>query len=204
MPRTNTQGSERLRQAAAVPTAVIETAMIRADECHRATQPYLTPRRLESSQDLESAVRAVADIQRQIKAIQFEQNEIAKPIQQGLDAIKNLFAPPLKALHGAREALKREIKRYQTENVETHRAMLQDATTPEEVSRAVEVLAPVPSNMHERSVWSWEVTDVDKIPSDYWILDEKRIDREVREQKANYALPGIKVLRDTSIVVRAT
>lgn len=44
-----------------------------------------------------------------------------------------------------------------------------------------------------REVWEWEVEDLEKIPEDYWILDEALIAREVRAKKGACKIPGIKI-----------
>ena len=48
-------------------------------------------------------------------------------------------------------------------------------------------------------VWKWELEDMSKVPSEYLILDEKKINGVVRAMKKDAAIPGIKVYADKQV-----
>ena len=51
-----------------------------------------------------------------------------------------------------------------------------------------------------RKIWQWEVEDLSKVPAEYLVLDEARINKEVREKRDKCTIPGIKTF-DISIAV---
>jgi hypothetical protein len=50
--------------------------------------------------------------------------------------------------------------------------------------------------------WKWKVTKSDEIPMEYYILDEKKINSEVREQKDKTQIPGVEVYQEEYTSVR--
>lgn len=67
---------------------------------------------------------------------------------------------------------------------------------------AVKIEMDVPDALSSRDVWKWEVTDATKIPREYFLLDEKRIQREVSALRDNFNVPGIKVWSEKTAIVR--
>lgn len=158
---------------------------------------------IESKEDYDKA----SDFLRQIKGKQkdfgAERDALVKPLRNVINRITKMFSAPLNMLSDAEVHLKNELKVYKEESDKLHEKMLMDAQTPQEVALAVEVLADKPEGIIERASWTYRVVDAEKIPKDYWLLDDKRISREARQHKEELCIPGIEVIRDTIIVARA-
>jgi hypothetical protein len=135
-------------------------------------------------------------------------------VQDGYDAApkaalayhKTIFGPPRKAYLKAIAHLKAEVKVHVEQSRIAYQAALvaaahaAPAIAATEVKAALGIACPVPTGLRERESWAWKITDSDAIPRDYWILDEARLDREVREQKGALAVPGIAPVRDMIMV----
>ena len=72
-----------------------------------------------------------------------------------------------------------------------------EEVTPEDV----EVEQPLPTidrvkGLGIRKTWKWKAVDYAKIPREYLILDEIRINKEVRTLKENTNIPGIEAYED--------
>jgi hypothetical protein len=70
-------------------------------------------------------------------------------------------------------------------------ALLPAARSAEEVSAALAVLQPKPDGFVEVERWTWEIDDPGRIPTDYFVLDTARLDREAAEHKGKLSIPGI-------------
>jgi len=66
----------------------------------------------------------------------------------------------------------------------------------------VTVEMDVPNVLSSRDVWKWEIADVNAIPREYFVLDEKRVQREVSALRDTFRVPGIRVWCEKTAVVR--
>lgn len=116
-----------------------------------------------------------------------------KPARALLAWIESLFplAPVKKCEQVIKHLKERSFAFYQRKQAEA-RALAASATTQAEVARAVETLAPVPVGFVKVTTWTYEIVDVNAIPRDYWILDEKRLKAEAKQRKDKLNIPGIR------------
>ena len=73
--------------------------------------------------------------------------------------------------------------------------------TPE-VAPVEYVPAPKLEGTSIRKIWKWEVVDFDKIPKKYLIIDPSMVTAEVRQNKGNTNIPGIRAFTVDSIATR--
>jgi hypothetical protein len=133
------------------------------------------------------------------------------PYDQAESIIEAIMRPFVRKKAEAADAERRQKQQEETEKAERARQMalleaeLNEAT--EEVAILEQMPALVPTVKAEpitakvegaeiRRPWKWEVADPLKIPDEYFVLDSKRIDREVREQKDKFNVPGVRVFQD--------
>jgi hypothetical protein len=158
---------------------------------------------IESSDDYDKAATFLTEqVKPHRKNFEAYRDEFVKPLNQIIKETRAEFAPALKMLDDTERHIKSELKRYKEEAERKHVEMLTDAQTPEEVAAAVDVLADKHAGISERVVWRWEVTDESKIPDEYWVLDEARLNREVRAKKGDLGVPGVQPVQDKTLVVR--
>lgn len=186
----------------AIPENAYNRVETQKDDARRAVE-MVRSWSIHTSEDYEKASSFLREIKGKQKEFKSEKDALVKPLRDVINNITDLFAAPLGMLLEAEMHLKDELKRYQDETAKMHEKMLTDAQTPQEVAAAVDVLVDKQEGITERVMWSYEVVDIEKVPKEYFILDEKRISREVRQHKDELSIPGIKAVRDTTIVVRS-
>ena len=137
-------------------------------------------------------------------------------------AQKATFEAPLKESKGI---VKEEIKRYLVEQDEIRRKAeeiarqeaekrfeeareLEKAGDKEEAERIREeetkLATPLPPAVKAegtslRKYWTYEVTDIDKVPRKHFILDVKGINEIVQQKKDKTDIPGIRVFQKAGI-----
>lgn len=158
--------------------------------------------RVTTDAEAQGAVDMTRSLREQRRALETERDAQVKPLNAVVKRIRDFFRPPIDALERIETHLKAEVKRYRDVQAAAQAAALQAATSHEEIAEAVAVLAPKPDGVVERAVWRWELEDLAQVPREYFVLDEARIGREVRASKGATAIPGIRVVRDSQVIVR--
>lgn len=54
--------------------------------------------------------------------------------------------------------------------------------------------------MSTKKVWKFEVTDEAKVPKEFWVIDQKKINEAVKNGERE--LPGVRIFQDTQISIR--
>jgi hypothetical protein len=162
----------------------------------------LLVKRLESQEDLDWAAGVLSKVKSEQRRITSERDDIVKPMREAMIRVSALFDRPLRFLRSVEDHLKGETKRYTAEAEIALAQMLTDAQTPDEVEAAVAVMAKKPENISHRVAWRWEVADLAAVPKDYFVLDEARISLEVRRLGDDCKIPGVRVIKDSTVVVR--
>jgi len=140
-------------------------------------------------------------------------------------AQKTRFEEPLKK---AEEIVKKEITAYlvNQDNIrrETEEKAKQEAEKRFEEARELEkqgmkeeaekmreeetaLVSPLPpiakaEGTHLTKHWIWELDDIEKVSREYLILDELKINAEVRLKKGETNIPGIRVFQKSGIATR--
>lgn len=118
------------------------------------------------------------------KAVMDEINETKKPLEVAKAKIKS-------AMDGWNRHLREEAAKQQAAIAEQG----EDADVP------VKVVAETPqiAGVKTYTVWKYRITDREKIPSKYWVLDESAIAREVREMKGAASIPGVEAYSEQEV-----
>lgn len=133
------------------------------------------------------------------KAIDERQKRWLKPVREieamikGFDAVmfRGEMTPATKLLELCSRHLAGLMDGARKRAAAAQAALLPAARSAEEVTAALAVLQPKPQGWIEREDWSWSVTDITKIPHEYFVLDTARLDRELAERKHAFNVPGI-------------
>jgi hypothetical protein len=112
-------------------------------------------------------------------------------------AIKKAEAERLKK-EAAEEAARQKKAAAEAEQLEREQAArdAQAAAAKVEEVRVqpnIPTVAGVPTSSRR---WKWRVVDESKIPDQYWILNELKINAEVRADKARTAIPGVEAYQE--------
>lgn len=163
---------------------------------------------IDSTERVAWAGQVITELAEQRAAWTAERDSVAKPLRAIAKKVGNWWKPAIDAADAAIDTLKNAVKTYRDQVAAEQARRLEAAAvapTPEthaELARTVAAAAPLPPDLGEREVWRWEIENRSEIPAEYFLLDEQRISREVRERKHDAAIPGIRVVRDTTVVRR--
>lgn len=152
-----------------------------------------------SMQDAADAIKELRDRRKELEA---ERDSVAKPLRAAASKISGWFKRPIERFEAMETYLRGEIKAYHDAQAEAARAQLAAAASPAEVEQAVAVVAPAPQGLHFRENWSARVVDRSKLPPEYLIVDQQRLDREARALKHSFAVPGVEAVVERKPVVR--
>ena len=149
------------------------------------------------------AAQFIQSVNAKKKELETARTSITKPINQGLRAVNAVFKPPVNAYDEVERYVKNEVALSLKEERDEQTKALAEATTPQEVARSSQALvAPMPQGLGARQVWKWRVIDPSKIPAEYYVLDEARINREVRGLQDKTQIPGIEVYQEQTVVLK--
>lgn len=77
----------------------------------------------------------------------------------------------------------------------------QSMDVQEDTARSLEALRPTPkmAGVAVRKTWRAKVVDPEKVPREYWVIDEKKIAAVVSATKGSLQIPGVEIYEDTVI-----
>lgn len=148
-----------------------------------------------------AAVQAAKQVKARRLAFEKQRDEFSKPLRALAAKHSKCWNPSIKIYQELEKHLKTvALELEAAEQAEQQRA-LAAATTPEDVALAA---APVDSGLGKSTTWVFEIVNEDEIPEEYWlrILDRPRLEREAREQKAAFAVEGVRAVPKTTGVLR--
>jgi len=129
------------------------------------------------------------------KALAIVREEIRKYLveQEGLrrEATEKVRQEKEKKFEEARE-LEKEGKKEEAEQIREDETALAPSL-PEAVKA---------EGTHLRKHWTWEVSDIDKVPKEYFVIDALKINSIVRAMKGKTNIPGIKAFQESTIATR--
>lgn len=157
---------------------------------------------IDSPDRLQWAADAAKQIKQRLDACTVERDEIAKPLRAIAKAHADRWNAAIRPLERAIAILKNGMMVYQDAQRAAHAAAMVAATSQAEVQAAVAVLAPKPEGVSTRATWSAVVDDESKLPREYWLIDTQRLNREAREQKEAFAVPGARAVKSETVVLR--
>ena len=144
----------------------------------------------------------VKPLNNHIKSINEEFKKITEPLTETLNILKGKM---LIYCQGVREKEEKDIK----ERTEIVNGLLGDETPiPEPIKTQVRSSLGM---AHTKKVWTWEITDETKIPREFLMIDEKKINAIVRTntkiikgQSINATvIQGIRVFQKDEIAIRS-
>ena len=160
------------------------------------------------------------------KQLETERKKVVDPLNKQVKDINSFFKDYTDKLSEVKEMARKKIGDYREEKERKRLAEQKrlDAILAkqreEELKRAAESgttapaiglsipVAPIANTVHSdtgaatgRKVWKWEVADLAKVPDEYFIIDEKKINALVRGGVREIA--GLKIYEDTEVSFRS-
>lgn len=198
------------------PTIIDTTAQLVVSEVQTFTGEYseeIDALDVSDQEGLELANEVLREVKRRTKVLEEKESEIVDPMNKALKAVRSLFGPPKKVLAQFEKTIKVKIAAAMEENYDKGRAALKaaaaasisgdEATAEKLMAEARELeLQPV-QGLSFRHTWDVEVVDYVKIPREYLAFDKAAALEAIREADGKVEIPGLRVVRKTSVASRA-
>lgn len=129
------------------------------------------------------------------KAIEADRDQFTKPLRKVASLITARYKPAIDAYDSAITKLTQAVSGYRQQVAQAQAAAIREAAAAADATAlAMAVQLPsAPKGVVESMRWAWSVEDIAKVPREYFVLDEARLDRELREHRGDLAVPGIRV-----------
>jgi hypothetical protein len=154
-------------------------------------------------------IRATKD---EWKRIDTERTKITKPIRDGLQAVQDLFNPPLKNYIEMERLLKERIvacsqamQRAQYEATLAAQHAFQQGNLPALAAATLAIASAdvsAPQGVSFRVTWDFEIVDYNKIPAQFWVVNETALRAAIVEAKGQIEIPGVRVVRKEGVALR--
>jgi len=153
---------------------------------------YVVPTKIKTAEQNKDAVDLVAKIKKASKLIQDKMNFYAKPHYNEYKRIRGEFSPYLDMLGAKEKELKgymltfhkAEQKRLDAEQAKIEAEALKKAKTGEAVEVAVvndiKRVEAVHGASTIRKIKKWRVTNIDLVPTDYLMVNEKKVKESLK------------------------
>ncbi len=168
---------------------------------------------IEDQQDLEFAAQELAEVKGKKKAWDDKLKGFTVPLNKMLKDIRELLNPPIKYYEKCERLWKRKIEEGYERAYDKQREALEEAAVAskeedeEETSAALErasshAFAPI-KGLSTADIYGFEIVDFDTIPREHLVVDEGRLNGIIKSCKGNITIPGIKVIKKTSVRSRS-
>ena len=152
------------------------------------------------------AAKCAVEVRGKFKEVEKRRTAITKPMLEAKRQVDKLFKPALDALKGAEVSFKTSMAAYQREVEAKRQAALEAAQEAEgeDLIVALETVseaAPRAKGTYAKETIEPILEDESKLPREYLMPDMKKIRAAA---KAGIGIPGVRLERKTSIVVRAS
>jgi len=170
-------------------------------------------------------------IKKKSKEIEAKRQELKAPILEAGRKVDDLFKPALAVLAAAEDAIKKQMIAWQREQerirwdaeekarIEMERAERARLKAIErgdvtKVAKLEEKVASIAATVSEApqvakvkgfsivEIWSAQVVDVSKVPREYMIPDQARLDGLAKAHKENLSIPGVLAVKRDSAASR--
>lgn len=148
---------------------------------------------IADTEDLQFVKSELDSVQNQWDHWETKRKEITAPLNKSLKAANDLFRPVLACLKDLEAAWKANVHGFYDTQNERIQTLLDDG----EIDEAAKLLAP-PEGLSLRRKVTFEVEDIDEVPSVFLNLDQKALAKAYKDGETE--IPGIKVVTGFTVV----
>lgn len=149
-----------------------------------------------SQEQVDLASELLQQVKGKMKDLEVKRKSITKPLLDAKRAVDALFKPATEAGEKVERILKAGLAKF----VESQRAEQVAQLAAGNHAEALAVEQPeMPAGVSTRTVWRWQVTDMNAVPREYLALDSAKVQAHVNTFKGQSAIPGIEAYADTGI-----
>jgi len=161
---------------------------------------------IASQEDMEFAAAILKEIKGKAKNLTAMRDAATKPMAAALSTVRSWFLEPLKLLLSCEKQIKLKMSDAMDSEHDRMSAALQEVgdlavsqgsagSTIQEVNSKFSDIAGIST----RISFSFDILDMSKVPDKYIAVCEKTVMSDIRAAKGNINIPGIRVIRNTSI-----
>jgi hypothetical protein len=171
----------------------------------QAIEAQLMAVEVTTAEQLQWAADAGRSVHTAAKNLEDQRDRAAKPWYQAYKAIRAEAAPAITILKKLKDHLGRTVTAFRAIEAAAQAKALAAAHVvgTAEAVRTVAAVTEAPSGAVERETWAWVMADGGEVPTslaggargvpaEFWILDEAKLSRYSRAQKADLSIGGIK------------
>lgn len=160
---------------------------------------------LHTQEDRDAMAGFVRKAQDMTKELETRRVEVTGPLNQALRTINGWFKPVRDLYQAIEQAGKTRLAQdmLQAQKAQDQAlAAVQAAGGQAEASTLMLAHASpeAPAGMNARETWRFTVTDPDRVPDEYWMLDLTKIGQVVKTLGPEADIPGIRIERDLVMV----
>lgn len=160
---------------------------------------------IKTDKDVVKATEFLVQVKRKIKSLETERQEYTKPINESLKKLNTRFKELTEPLKNAERVVKDAIVLYRQET-EQKRLEKETQLRKDNGNENIELTNTLPEIVESKSGetrtthrWTFEVTNKKKIPLDYMIIDEVKINDAIRNKVRK--IPGLKIYQKEGISI---
>lgn len=160
---------------------------------------------IASQEEFEAYSDVLREVKTRRKVIAEEEDKVTRPQREALAAARALFKTLDAQFESAEKKLKALIADYDQRRKEEEKKALEAALQSDNARALVNLAAqaaPVAQGVSVRTLYDFIIVDPDKIPDDFWVVDEKKIGAVVRSTKGSIVIPGVEIVQRSSVSVR--
>lgn len=153
-------------------------------------------------QDYEQAGTYLKDVKAKQKQIDEVRKSMTKPLDDAKKRIMDFFRNPNDILKKAEGLLKNKMLAYdkhQQEIAKKREAMLQKQFKDAEVKPVVQAPKVKIDGIKKMTIWKYRVDDINKVPREWLIIDEKKMNAFAKATKGSIPVEGITIYSEETI-----
>lgn len=157
---------------------------------------------IKTDKDVEKAAETLINLKVQYDTIEEKRKNYVQPAQETIARINADF----KKLTSPRESLIKTIKDKVVEYACNRKKELKDkekALQIETKERSLVLDADMNrafcdiGELRFKKGYQYKITNKSKIPEQYWVIDEKAIQKDIKDSKGQIKIPGVKVVEES-------
>lgn len=155
---------------------------------------------IDSTERAEWANKIAKQVRTYKQQLEAQRDSGIRPLLEVVETIRGWFRDPIAGCEQVYRHLTEGVAAFLVAERTRQTNAVREATSQTEIAAVVAALAPKPAGTSERTYWHAEVVDASKLPPEYLLPDITRLNKEARELKERFAVPGAKAVPEVRVV----
>lgn len=172
-----------------------------SEEASHVVQTYETFA-VETVQHYEQAGHFLKDVKAKQKQIDEVRKGMTKPLDDAKKRIMEFFRKPTEILKEAEALLKTKMLNFdkqQQELIKKREALIEKQFKDAEIKPIVNAPKIKIEGIKKMTIWKYRVVDINKVPREWLIIDEKKMNQFAKATKGSIPVEGIEIYSENTI-----